>query len=54
MLRRLIVALASFGRAKPVAQLPPVADVLTRARARPGGPDREAIVAAVREGRDRD
>jgi plasmid stability protein len=37
-----------------VAQRPPVADLLGRARARAGGADSAAIVAAVRAGRDRD
>jgi antitoxin FitA len=36
------------------AQRPPVADLLARARARSGGADSAAIVAAVRSGRDRD
>lgn len=36
-----------------VAERPPVADVLARARARAGGASAEAIVAAVRAGRDR-
>lgn len=36
-----------------VAEHPPVADLLARARGRAGGADAEAIVAAVREGRDR-
>ena len=33
---------------------PPVAELLARARARAGGASGEAIVAAVRAGRDRD
>lgn len=37
-----------------VAEHPPVADLLARARARAGGASAEAIVAAVRAGRDRD
>jgi hypothetical protein len=37
-----------------VAQRPPVADLLERARARAGGADSAAIVAAIRAGRDRD
>jgi antitoxin FitA len=37
-----------------VAERPPVAVVLERARSRAGGADRDAIVAAVRSGRDRD
>jgi antitoxin FitA len=44
-------ALAELER---VAQRPPVAVVLERARSRAGGADRDAIVAAVRGGRDRD
>lgn len=36
-----------------VAQKPPVADLLARARSRVGGASGEAIVAAVRAGRDR-
>jgi plasmid stability protein len=37
-----------------VARHPPVAELLKRARSRSGGPKTEAIVAAVRVGRDRD
>ncbi|HYV16108.1 MAG TPA: hypothetical protein VE972_08805 [Conexibacter sp.] len=37
-----------------VAEHPPVADLLARARARAGGAQSEAIVRAVRAGRDRD
>jgi plasmid stability protein len=37
-----------------VAERPPVADVLSRARSRSGGTSREAIVSAVRDGRDRE
>ncbi len=37
-----------------VAEHPPVADLLARARARAGGVQSDAIVAAVRAGRDRD
>lgn len=37
-----------------VAEHPPVADVLGRARARTGGASAEAVTAAVRSGRDRD
>jgi antitoxin FitA len=37
-----------------VARHPPVAELLSRARARSGGVDSKAIVAAVRAGRDRD
>ena len=36
-----------------VAEHPPVADVLVRARARAGGASEEAVVTAVRSGRDR-
>jgi plasmid stability protein len=36
-----------------VAQHPPVADLLARAGARAGGASAEAIVGAVRSGRDR-
>jgi plasmid stability protein len=50
------ISLSDFalGELERVAQRPPVADVLQRAQARAGGADRAAIVAAVREGRDRD
>jgi antitoxin FitA len=50
------ISLSDFalGELERVAQRPPVADVLQRARTRAGGADRAAIVAAVREGRDRD
>ena len=44
-------ALSELERA---AERPPVADLLARARARAGGADSEAIVAAVRSGRDSD
>jgi plasmid stability protein len=44
----------ALGELERVAQHPPVADVLARARARAGGANAKAIVAAVREGRDRD
>jgi antitoxin FitA len=37
-----------------VAEHPPVADVLARARSRSGGTSTDAIVAAVRDGRDRE
>ncbi len=37
-----------------VACRPPVADLLARARARSGGADSRAILAAIRTGRDRD
>jgi antitoxin FitA len=43
-------ALAELER---VADRPPVADLLARARARAGGAGADAIVAAVRSGRDR-
>jgi plasmid stability protein len=43
-------ALAELER---VAARPPVAEVLRRASARPGGPSIDEIVAAVRSGRDR-
>jgi antitoxin FitA len=36
-----------------VAEHPPVADLLARAQGRAGGAPAEAIVAAVRSGRDR-
>ena len=36
-----------------VAEHPPVADLLARARARAGGASARAIVSAVRAGRDR-
>jgi plasmid stability protein len=44
----------ALGELERVAERPPVADLLTRARARAGGAEREAIVSAVRAGRDRD
>jgi antitoxin FitA len=37
-----------------VAERPPVADLLARARSRAGGATNDAIVAAVRSGRERD
>lgn len=37
-----------------LASRPPVVDVLTRAESRHGGTSHEAVVAAVRAGRDRD
>jgi antitoxin FitA len=43
----------ALGELERVAQRPPVVDVLTRARSRAGGADAGAIVAAVRDGRDR-
>lgn len=36
-----------------IAERPPVADLLARARERAGGAESEAIVGAVRAGRDR-
>jgi hypothetical protein len=54
MLRRLFSVLAARKRTRRPAQSLPVADVLARAAARPGGAEHEAIVAAVRAGRDRD
>lgn len=36
-----------------VADHPPVADLLARARTRAGGANADAVVAAVRSGRDR-
>jgi plasmid stability protein len=49
------VSLSDFalGELERVARHPPVTDVLARARSRSGGADPEAIVAAVRDGRDR-
>ena len=43
----------ALGELERVARRPPVADLLARARARAGGVDTEAIVEAVRSGRDR-
>ena len=50
------VSLSDFalGELERVAQHPPVADLLLRARSRAGGTPSKAIVAAVRAGRDRD
>ncbi len=50
------VSLSDFalGELERVAQHPPVADLLARARMRAGGAERGAILAAVRAGRDRD
>jgi hypothetical protein len=42
-----------LGELERVAAHPPVADVLARARARAGSTSTEAIVGAVRAGRDR-
>jgi hypothetical protein len=49
------VSLSDFalGELERVAQRPPVSEVLKRARERAGGADSAAIVAAIREGRDR-
>lgn len=44
----------ALGELERVAQRPPVAEVLARAGSRAGGAEREAVVAAVRSGRDRD
>lgn len=50
------ISLSDFalGELERVAERPPVAEVLARARERAGGADGAAIVAAVRDGRDRD
>lgn len=50
------VSLSDFalGELERAAARPPVADLLRRARSRAGGAKSEAIVAAVRSGRDRD
>jgi len=50
------VSLSDFalGELERAAARPPVADLLRRARNRAGGARSEAIVAAVRSGRDRD
>lgn len=50
------VSLSDFalGELERVAGHPPVAELLARARARSGGARSDAIVAAVRSGRDRD
>jgi antitoxin FitA len=50
------VSLSDFalGELERAAERPPVADLLMRARARAGGAPSEAIIAAVRSGRDRD
>ncbi|MCL2769220.1 MAG: hypothetical protein FWD42_03825 [Solirubrobacterales bacterium] len=49
------VSLSDFalGELERVARRPPVADLLARARGRAGGAESEAIVSAIREGRDR-
>ena len=44
----------ALGELERVARHPPVADVLARARSRAGGAGVDAIVAAVRDGRDRE
>jgi antitoxin FitA len=44
----------ALGELERAAHRPPVAVVLERARSRAGGADSDAIVAAVRFGRDRD
>jgi plasmid stability protein len=44
----------ALGELARVAERPPVADLLARARARAGGAPSDAIVTAVRAGRDRD
>jgi antitoxin FitA len=44
----------ALGELERVARRPPVAEVLARARSRAGGAASDAIVAAVRSGRDRD
>jgi plasmid stability protein len=43
----------ALGELERVAQHPPVADVLRRARSRAGGAPSAAIEAAIRAGRDR-
>jgi plasmid stability protein len=49
------VSLSAFAlvELERVAERPPVADVLQRARSRAGGADPRQITAAVRTGRDR-
>jgi len=49
------ISLSDFalGELERVAQRPPVSEVLKRVRERAGGADSAAIVAAIREGRDR-
>jgi plasmid stability protein len=44
----------ALGELERVAERPPVAELLARARGRAGGADHAAIVDAVRAGRDRD
>ncbi len=50
------VSLSDFalGELARVTRHPPVPELLERARARAGGAGGEAVVAAVRSGRDRD
>jgi plasmid stability protein len=50
------ISLSDFalGELERVAHRPPVAEVLQRARERAGGADSASIVAAIRDGRDRD
>jgi hypothetical protein len=50
------VSLSDFalGELERVAEHPPVAELLQRARSRAGGAQSAAIVAAVRAGRDRE
>ena len=43
----------ALGELERIASHPPVADLLARARSRAGGASAEAIVGAVRSGRDR-
>jgi len=43
----------ALGELERVAEHPPVADLLARARARSGGADTGSIVGAVRAGRER-
>jgi antitoxin FitA len=49
------ISLSDFalGELERVADHPPVAELLERASARAGGADTAAIVAAIRDGRDR-
>jgi plasmid stability protein len=49
------VSLSDFalGELERAARRPPVADVLARAGSRPGGVTTDAIVSAIRVGRDR-
>jgi plasmid stability protein len=43
----------ALGELERSAERPPIVDLLARARSRAGGASGEAIVAAVRSGRDR-